>query len=812
MNPIFRILEALLHDARYGLRMLRKNPGFALTVIITLGLGIGANATIFSVINAVLLEPLPYKEPDRLVRLWESNPGGGLTEVAVSVPNLQDWQKQQSAFEQLAAAENATFNLTGSGEPQRIAAAKFTANLIPTLDVTPMLGRSFLAEDEAVGAEHVVLLSHALWQRQFGSDPSLVNRTIQLNGVGYRVIGVMPSGFQFPASRELWVPLILDPGREPWRSDRTNRNLSVFGRLKPGVLVDQANAEMAVVAQRLQQQHPESNTGWNVRLRTFYDWIVPVEVRRSMWALFVAVELLLLVACANVANLLLARSTTRQQEIAVRAAVGARPSRLLRQLLIESLLLAALGGLFGLMLTYLGTKVIASANAQNIARLSETRIDLSVLGFTLLITAIIGVIFGVAPAWWAARLDLTEKLKAGGRTEGSKVSSRLRGSLVVAEVTMAAVLLVGAGLLVRNLLRLQAMPLGFAPDNVITMQVSLPGSKYGDVAQRVNFYDQLLQRLRNVPGVVDAAATELPPGAGGNWSVEITLDGADATTDKTRSSADAHVATPHYFRAMNIPLVHGQEFSDSYRSDLPLELIVSESFARRFWPNEDAIGKRFRPGTNNPFGTVVGVVGDVRIIDRQKEELPAFYLPYGYVGMPGLVVAVRTSAPPENFATTLRSQVREIDSDQPVYNIRTMNELIANATAQQRLQASLSTIFSVVALLLVAVGIYGVVAFWVKQRRREIGVRMALGAGATEILKMVIAQGMRNVLLGLMLGLAGSFALTRWLGSALFGLSASDPFTFVMVALLITGVAFIACYLPARRATKVDPSTVLRNE
>jgi predicted permease len=377
---------------------------------------------------------------------------------------------------------------------------------------------------------------------------------------------------------------------------------------------------------------------------------------------------------------------------------------------------------------------------------------------------------------------------------------------------MAAVLLVSAGLLVRNLSRLQAMSLGFAPDNVITMQVSLPGSKYGERAQRVNFFDQLLERLRNVPGVADAAAAERPPGIGGNWAMEITLEGGQASPDKTRSSADAHVATPHYFRALNIPLLQGQEFSDPYRSDQPLELIVSESFARYFWPNENAIGKRFRPGTNNPFGTVVGIVRDVRTIDRQEEKLPAFYLPYGYLGMPGLVVVVRTNGQPETFATMLRTQVRQIDADQPVYNLRTMNEFIVNATAQQRLHSSLSSIFSVVALLLVAVGIYGVVGYWAKQRKREIGLRMALGAGAVDILKMVIVQGMRQVLLGLILGLAGSFALTRWLGSAVFGLSATDPITFVMVALLILGVAFVACYLPALGATKVNPSTALRSE
>ncbi|HWF89874.1 MAG TPA: FtsX-like permease family protein, partial [Pyrinomonadaceae bacterium] len=455
---------------------------------------------------------------------------------------------------------------------------------------------------------------------------------------------------------------------------------------------------------------------------------------------------------------------------------------------------------------------IASINAPNIARLNETRIDGSVLGFTLLITVLIGLLFGLAPAWWTSHLDLTEKLKMSGRIGVSKLTQRLRGSLVVAEVAMAAVLLVGAGLLVRSLLRSQALPLGFAPENVITMQVSLPGSKYGERMQRVNFFDELLERLRNVPGVIDAAATERPPGAGGNWTVEITVEGGEAVTDKTRSSADAHVATPHYFRAMNIPLVQGQEFSARYRDDRPLELIVSESFARRFWPNEDPIGKRFRPGTNNPFGTVIGIVGDVRTIDRREEQLPAFYFPYSYIAMPGPVVVVRTTGQPESFATALRTQVRQIDAEQPIYNIRTMKEFVASATSQQRLQASLSSIFSVVALLLVAVGIYGLVAYGVRQRRREIGVRMALGAGAGEILKLVIVQGMRNVLLGLTLGLAGSFALTRWLGSSVFGLSGSDPLTFVIVTMLVFGVAFVACYIPALRATKVSPSTALRSE
>ncbi len=812
MKRFFSMLESLVLDVRYGARMLRKHPGFALTVIITLGLGVGANATIFSVVNAVLLEPLPFNNPDRLIRLSESNPQQGVVELPASVPNFQDWQKQESVFDQLAASENATFNLTGSGEPQRIAATRITANLFSTLGVTPVLGRTFLPGDEKAGADRVAIVSHGLWQRQFGGDPSVVNRTVQLNGESYTLVGIMPPGFQFPALRDLWVPLVLDPAKEPWRADRTNRNLAVFGRLKPGVNLNQANAEMSVMAQRLQEQYPKSNAGWSIRLRTFYDWIVPEPVRRSMLALFVAVEFLLLVACANVANLLLARSTTRQQEIAIRAAVGARPTRLIRQLLIESLLLAGLGGMFGLLLTFWGTKLIASANMQNIARLSETRIDGAVLGFTLVITVVIGLIFGLAPGFWASRFDLTEKLKAGRGIAGSKLTHRLRGALVVAEVTMAVMLLVGAGLLVRELARLQTIPLGFTPDNMITMQVSLPGSKYGQVEQRIHFFDELLDRLRHVPGVTHAAAAERMPGSGGNWTVEVTLEGEETAADKGRSSADAHAATPHYFRAMSIPVLQGQEFSDSVRSDKPLELIVSESFARHYWPNENPIGKRLRPGANNPYGTVIGVVGDVRTIDRQEETLPAFYFPYGYVGMPGLVITVRTTGQPETFATTLRSQVREIDAEQPVYNIRTMSEFIANSTAQQRFQASLSSIFSVVALMLVAVGIYGVVSYWVRQRIGEIGVRMALGAGAADILKMVMVQGMRQVLLGLILGLAGAIVLTRLVGSSVFGISANDPFTFVIVTVLVFGVAFVACYLPAWRATKVNPLIALRNE
>src|SRR5215213_6417465 len=809
-----RLFEGVSRDVRYAGRMLRKHPLFSLAIVVTIALAIGANATIFGVINAVLLEPLPYKDPDRLVRLWESNLKQSQPESPVSVPNYQDWQRQQSAFEELAALEMATYNITDSGEAQRVASARITANLIPMLGVGPALGRSFLPEEERAGNNRVALLSDGLWQRQFGRDRSIVNQTIRLNGESYTVVGVMPPGFQFPGNREMWVPLVIDPTKEPWRADRTNRNLSVFARLKPNVSFNQALSEMNAVAQRLEQQYAGVNTGWGVRVKTFYDWIVPKEVRAAMFGLFVAVGRLLLIACVNVANLLLADATKRQQEMAMRAALGATPNRLLRQLLIESLLLAGLGGLVGLGLAFWATRVISAGNTQNIARLSEAGIDGYVLVFTFIITTVTGLIFGLAPAWLSSRVNLTEKLKEGARSDGGKTTYRLRSALVVAEVTMAAAVLIGAGLLVNMVARLQAVPLGITADNVFTMQISLPGAKYSTREQRVNFFDQLVQRLRAVPGVLDTAVVERAPVSGNEWTMEIMLEGSDSATTDTRSSAEAHAVTAGYFKTMGIPILQGQDFAYPYRADQPLEYIVSESFAHRYWPNESALGKHFRPGPNNPVGTVVGVVGDVHTLNSQQDAAPVFYFPYGYVAMPAMVVLVRTASQPESYATALRAEVRQIDNDQPVYNMKTMNEIIAAATAQQRFQAVLSSLFAIAALLLVAIGIYSVVAYMVKQRRREIGVRMAVGASTHNIVRMVIAQGMRNVLIGLALGLAGSLALTRLIGNSVFGLTgtATDLRIYLLVALVLIAVALIACYLPARLATKIDPSLALRGE
>ncbi len=805
-----QFFEALWQDCLCAGRTLRQHRGFTLMVVITLAIGIGATTTIFSALNTVVLQPLPYHDPDNLIRLWESNLAQNRPENPVSVPNFRDWQSQQTLFEQLAAAELTTFNLTGAGEPQRIPSLRITANLITTLGVAPMLGRSFLPDEETRGRNRVALVSYSLWQRQFGGDPSLLNKTIQLDGESYLIVGIMPQGFQF-LRRDLWVPLVLDWANEPWRADRANRNLSVFGRLKPHVTIEQAVSEMSVIAARLAEQHPKENAGWGLHLRTFYDWIVPQEVRWSMVALFVFGALLLLIASANVTNLLLVRATTRQQEMAIRGALGARPARLLRQLMVESLLLAGLAGLLGSFLTYWGVRLIASSNMQNIARITETHIDARVLGFSLAITVISGLIFGLAPAWSGANVNLLEKLKEGARSDGGRLNQRLRSLLVVSEVTLAAALLVAAGLLVRTVRRLQAVDLGFGSDNLMTMQVSLPTAKYGEVEQRVIFFSRLLEQLRTVPGVIDAAATESAPASEGDWATEINVENDVSGINEARTSAAAHVATPKYFHTLGVPVLQGREFTEDYRSDKPLELIVTESFARRYWPNGDSIGKRFRPGNNNPFGTVVGVVGDVRNMNPLHETPPAFYFPYGYIGMPGPVIIVRTTAQPEALAATLRAQVQQLDSEQPVYNVRTMRDIVANVTSQHRFQAVLVNLFGLVALLLVAGGIYGVVSHAVGQRRREIGVRMALGANNRDILELIIRQGMWQVLLGLLLGLAGSFVLTRWLSSSVIGLSPNDPLTFILVSLLLVIVGLVACYLPARHATKVNPATVLRN-
>jgi putative ABC transport system permease protein len=694
-----------------------------------------------------------------------------------------------------------------------VAALRVTANFFSVLGVAPAHGRNFLPEEEQPGRNHVAVLSDGLWGRRFGADPNLIGRQIQLSGESYTVVGVMPPGFQFTQGIELWAPLTLDPAVA---NRPTGHNLSVIGRLKPGVSLAQAQASMGAIARQLEQQYPESNTGWGVGMSTFYDWIVPEQIRRSMLTLFAAVGFVLLISCANVANLLLARASARRPEMAIRAAMGASRWRVTRQLLTESVLLSTLGGLVGSLLAFWCTDLIKASTALNIPRLNETRLDVKALGFTFLIALGAGLIFGLAPAWQASRLALNETLKEGGRGGSGGNRQRLRGALVIAEIALALVLLVGAGLMIRSFTRLQNVPLGFAPNQVLTMRLALPAAKYGQGAPRVNFFDQLLQRLRATPGVIDASAiNELPLAAGGGWAEEVTLEGRDAAQGGTPLPADVNAVTPRYFHTMGIPLLAGRDFTEQDRGafwfgESPWTLIVNETFARRYWPNENPIGKRFRFG-GNVFGTVIGVVGDVRYLSLEREARPAFYVSYGHFSLPALTIVVRASAPPEAMTAALRAQVYALDHDLPVYNIRPMEQIVSNAAGQPRFHTLLLGLFSAAALLLAAIGIYGVMAYTVTQRTHEIGVRMALGARTRDTLRHVLGQGMKLVLIGATLGLAGAFVAARALKSMLFGVSPADPLTFAAVTVFLALVAFAACWIPARRATKVDPLVALRH-
>jgi putative ABC transport system permease protein len=804
-------MQSLGQDLRHGARTLRANPGFTAIAVITLALGIGANTTIFSVVKAVVLQPLPYPEAERLVRLWESNPGRGWPEFSASVPNFEDWRMQQSVYEELAAYEFTTFNLTGDGEPLRVAALGVTANLFPALGFAPALGRGFLPEEERAGCHRVAIVSDGLWQRRFGGDPGLIGRQIQLDGEGFTVVGVMPPRFRLTPGTEMWVPLMRDAAVQPWRADRSNHNLAVVGRLESGVGIEQAQAEMDTIARRLEEQHPASNAGWGVRMRTFYDWLVPEPIRRSMFVLFGSVAFVLLIACANVANLLLTRAAGRQRGLAIRAALGAGRLRLMRQLLTESLLLTTLGGAAGVLLALWATPLLRSVTALDIPRLAETRLDAGVLGFTLVVSLLTGILFGLAPAWQASRLDLNLALKEGGRRGAAAPRQRLRGALVVSEVALALVLLLGAGLMLRSFVRLQEVELGFAPENVLTLQVSLPSSKYGDSAARVDFFGRMLERLRTVPGVIDAAAvTRTPLSGGGGWAMEVTPEGQEPTASGAALSAATFAVTPRYFRMLGVPLLQGRDFTEQDRGDAPLTLIVNEAFASRFWPGEEALGKRFRPGTSNPFGTVIGVVGNVRHAGLEGEPAPAFYFAHGHIGMPALTVAVRTSVPSDRTAAALRARIHSLDGELPIYNVRPMQQNVDDSAGQPRFRAALLSVFSGVALLLAAVGIYGVMAYTVTQRTHEIGVRMALGARASDVLKLGLREGLVLSLIGVAFGLALALGLTRFLSELLYDVGPTDPPTFAAISVLLVGVTLGACYIPARRATKVDPLVALR--
>jgi len=804
----------LLHDLRYAARLQRKNPGFTIVAVIALALGIGANTAIFSVVNTVLLRPLPYKDPERLVMVWEDATKQGYPRDTPAAANFVDWRDQNQVFEGMAAIYDTSFNLTGAGDPERLEGRSVSANLFPLLGVEPQLGRVFTAAEDQPGAQHVVLLSYALWQRRFGGDQGIVGQSLTLNGESYVVVGVMPARFQFPSSDDqAWVPIALS------QEDAGNRNrhyLQVLARLKPGVSLAQAQSEMSTIAARLQQQYPESNTDLGAAVQPLHEHLVG-DIKPALLVLLGAVGLVLLIACANVANLLLARAAVRQKEIAVRVALGARRWRLIRQFLTESVLLSSLGGLVGLAIAYGGLVVLKAFIPENISQAREISIDLKVLGFTFLVSVATGLIFGLAPAVQAARFNQIETLKEGGRDAATGGSGkRLRGLLVMAEVAISLVLLIGAGLLINSFLRLRNVDPGFRADNLLTMRVVLPDAKYETMERRSVFYTDLINRVQSLAGVRSAAVTtNLPLYRQGN-SIGIGIEGRPAPPPGQELIVVTRIVSPGYFDTMSIPLLQGRQLTEQDAKTTPRAVVISETMARRYWPGEDAVGKRISLGRirkPEDWFQVVGVVKDVRQFELTAEPKPQMYLTYRQAGFfDARDLVVKTDVDPASMAATVRKAVWEIDKDQPVSNIQTMDEILADSIARQRFSMLLLAIFAAVALVLAGVGIYGVMSYSVAQRTHEIGIRMALGAQTGAVLKLAVGYGMKLVIAGLVIGLIAAFALTRVMSTLLFGVTATDPATFTLISLLLIGVAALASYIPARRATRVNPIIALRYE
>jgi putative ABC transport system permease protein len=817
-NRRTNMIADLCQDLRFGARMLAKQPGFTLIATLTLALGIGVNTAIFSVVDAVLLRPLPFREAERLMMLGtvDSRKGDGLS--SVSYPNFVDLRAQSGSFERLAVFRDRSFTLTGSGEPARLKGVVASADLFALLGVSPSLGRSFRPEEDNAGAS-VVILSHGLWRRRFNSDPQVIGRNITLDDRSLTVVGVAPAGFQFPIAAEpadLWTTIAHDAtGNDPMTAQRGLAYLSVIGRLKPGVSGAQAQAEMDGIARSLERQYPDDNAHHGARLAPALEQIVG-DVRRPLLILFGAVGCVLLIACANVANLLLARATARRREIALRAALGASRGRVIRQLLTESVLLALAGSVCGWLLAWSCMESLLSLSPENIPRLQDIRLDGRVFGFTLLVSLLTGAVFGLAPALQAAKTELTETLKEGGRSGEGARGARLRGALIIAEVAVALVLMAGAGLLLNSFWRLLQVNPGFDPRQTLTFRLSLPASKYSG-SQAVAFFERLQARLQNLPGVRGASVTFALPFGKGNIDTALDIEGRPVAPGD-RPHVECQSVLPDYFRTLGIRLIKGRDFNA--RDDLNARrvAIINEALARRFFPNEDPIGKRIRPGITTepgdaPTREIIGVVSDVRYLSLTADVPPEIYMPYPQFTISNWMrIALRTDADPRSLISAARVEVQALDKELPVFEVKTLDQYVSGAVAHPRFNAILLLLFAGVALLLTAVGIYGVISYSVTQRTREIGIRMALGAPSQDMLRLVVKQGMTLTLIGVGAGLGGALALTRLLKTLLFGVSAADPLTFSIIVLSLIIVAFVACWLPARRATKVDPLVALRQE
>lgn len=804
-------MHNLLQDLRYAFRTLLKNAGFALIAIVTLALGIGANTAIFSVVNAVLLRPLQYPDPEQLVLVTDTQPPSN--ETPADYAEYLDWREQAQIFQHLAAYFNTTLTLTGMGDPQQLWGARISANTLPALGVNPILGRGFRQEEEARTSERVALISYGFWQRQFAGDPKVVGQSITLGAKPFTVIGVLPSTFralnpvdiQIGQERDVWIPLRLDAETAP----RGLHFLTVFGRLRPGVSVEQANAAMAGVNANLQREHSINH---GARLMSLQKAIVPANMRTSLFLLLGAVGFVLLIACGNVANLLLARSTARQKEIAIRLALGASRARLIRLLLTESLLLALLSGVAGLLISLWGVSVFVTAARALVPRLDEVGLDLRVLLFTLGVSLMTGLLFGLAPAWRASKSEMHETLKEGGRTGVGVGQQRLRGLLVVAEVALSLVLLIGAGLLVKSFVHMLTADSGFDVEQVLTANLTLSSVKYAEPQQQALFFQQFLESVKTVPGVEAAAIVNNAPLAGGGTNGGIIIEGRPDVPHE-RPIAEKSIISPEFFSVMRTPLMRGRVFTEQDNMSAAPVAIINESLARLYFAGEDPIGRRidFNWETKG-MQEIVGIVRDVKQYGLDLPTAPTIYVPYLQRSDAGMTVLVRSSLDPAGLVGAMRRQLLALDKDLPLAQVRTMQQVVAESTAQRRVMVMVSALFGVLALLLAALGLYGVMAYTVTLRTREIGVRMALGAQRGDVLRLVISNGMALALIGIAVGLAGAFALTRLMVSLLFQVTPTDATTFTAVPALLIVVALLACCIPARRATKVDPLVALRYE
>ncbi|MFP5264641.1 MAG: ABC transporter permease [Blastocatellia bacterium] len=810
-------METILQDLRHAGRMLFNKPGFAALAVIALALGIGANSAIFSVVNAVLLRSLPYDAPERLVMVWGTTPQAD--RASVSPADFLDYRERNDVFEQVAAFTAGGFTLTGAGDPEQIRGARVSADFFSVLGARPALGRAFRAEDDEPGAARVVVFSQKLWQRRFNSDEGIIGKNVILNGQGFTVVGIMPAEFQFTipgifrSPAELWTPSALVKDN----STRGNHYLRVIGRLKLGVSLERAQAGLAAIAGQLQQEYPSTNMGMGVRLVGLHEQIVG-NVRPALLILLGMVGFVLLIACANVANLLLARAASRHKEIAIRMALGATRARLARQLLTESMLLALTGGAFGILLALWGTDVLVSLSPANLPRVKEVGVDGYVLAFTLLISALTGVLFGLAPALQASKPDLNEALKEGSRGSSENLGrGPLRRLLVIFEMAAALVLLIGAGLMVKSFLRLSEVNAGFDPRNVLAMTLSLPRAKYKEPRAQAAFFREAFERIEGLPGVESVGAINDLPLGGDRDSTAFAVEGRPAPPPGERPSTEWRLVNPDYFKAMSIPVLRGRAFTEEDATDAPRVVVINDSFARRFFPNEDPVGRRIildlTISNAAPVAReIVGVAGDVRDLGLDAEPGPEVYAPYLQEPVPYMAIMVKAKADPAALGPAVRGEVLAIDKDQPISSIQGMEQVIKDSVAGRRFNMTLFAIFAAVALLLAAVGIYGVMAYSVTRRTHEIGIRMALGASSSDVLRLVLGQGMTLALIGMAAGLAASAALTRVMSSLLYEVSATDPLTFAVITLLLAGVALMACYIPARRAMKVDPMVALRYE